>query len=153
MNSSLLFDEIMRIAMALQTIGELGQQIGRVRAFMAILTFGNGRMAVLVAIGAAQIVMLGGIGSKHCENFVMARPTEPGIDIATVGDVEGAMRLMALQTILIGHEIGVRGVAFLTFIYRLVLLRMAQGAVLLAMLARVFLELGTLVLVAGKAPG
>lgn len=85
--------------------------------------------------------MLGLALGQHIEEFVMTGATIFRWNVISIHDVQRAVRLMAAQAILIGHEGGMRLVAFKALLNLFMLLGMTEGAVHCGVLAGEFCKL------------
>lgn len=110
----------------------------------------NHLMLLLVTGGARECGMFGGVALQLVQNISMTAGAGRGGDFGRIADLEGHMRFVAGQAILLDHFFAVWGMALHTVRDHAMLGTMAGGTAYLGMLAFVLLELGHLVGMAGK---
>lgn len=138
--------------MTLQTIAvERSQHAIIMRLLMAITTVWNRRVLHLMTESTIESSVLSLALGQHLCNFSMTSAAILGLYVIGVLNIHRAVRFVATQAIFIGQEIGMRLMAFQTFLNLLMLRRMTERAVLGGMNTREVFELFTFIGMASLA--
>ena len=125
------------------------------RLCMTVAAAWHGRVFVLMAVRAVQIVMFRLAIGQGSEDLTMTGAAELRRHIIRIVDIQRAVWLMALQTIFICHEGTITAVELALVVTGeaavddLMFVRMAEGAVLLGMFAWEGCKLFTLTVMTG----
>ncbi len=145
-----LFVQIMGKAMALTALRKVLVHHFRMGLAVTGNALRNHLMLLLVTGSARECGMFGRVALQLVQNIPMAAGAARGGGFGRIADLEGHMRFVTAQAILLGHFFAVWGMALHTVRDHTMLGTMAGGTAYLGMLAFVLLELGHLVGMAGE---